>query len=215
MKTFVVIGLGRFGRSVAEELYELGHEVLAIDEQEDQVQAVADSVTHAVVGDAMDESVLRSLGVRNLDCAIVGIGSDITASIIITLTLKELGVREVIAKAMNSNHAKALEKIGADKVVFPEREMGLKLARSLSSSNILDFIELSDKFGIAEIEAPKVWRNKSIVELDIRARHSVNIIAVMENGNLSISPNAQYVIKPGDVLVMLGSNEDLGEIRNL
>ena len=150
MKTFVVIGLGRFGSAVATELSSLGHEVLAVDEREDHVQRGAEKVTHAVTGDARDPSVLRALGVRNYDCAVVAVGDDIGNSALITLNLKEIGVKRVICKAQSHVHRKVLEKIGADRVVFPEHEMGVKLAQGLSSSNVLNFIELSEDFGIAE-----------------------------------------------------------------
>ena len=148
MRTYVVIGLGRFGTAVATELCRLGHEVLAIDDSEDRVQSISSHVTHAVAGDARDPAVLRALGVRNYNCAIVAVADDVGNSALITMNLKEIGVRQVIAKAQSHVHQKVLQKIGADKVVFPEHEMGVKLAQNLSSSNILNFIELSDDFGI-------------------------------------------------------------------
>ena len=148
MKTFVVIGLGRFGVAVATELSALGHEVLALDGAEENVQKVADTVTHAVTGDARDPAVLRALGVRNYDCAIVAVGDDVGNSALITLNLKDLGVKQVICKAQSHVHRKVLEKIGADRVLFPEHEMGVKLAQGLSSSNVLNFIELSEDYGI-------------------------------------------------------------------
>ena len=156
MKTYVVIGLGRFGTAVAAELCKLGHEVLAIDGDEGRVQAIADHVTHAVTGDARDPAVLRALGVRNYDCAIVAVADDVGNSALITMNLKEIGVKQVIAKAQSHVHQKVLQKIGADRVVFPEHETGVKLAQNLSSSNILNFIELSDDFGIVELAAPKL-----------------------------------------------------------
>ena len=166
MKTFVVIGLGRFGNAVATELCTLGHEVLAIDADPEKVQKVVDLVTHAVTGDARDAAVLRALGVRNYDCAIVATGNDVGNSALITLNLKEMGLKHVVCKAQSHVHRKVLEKIGADRVVFPEYEMGLKLAQGLSSSNVLNFIELSVDFGIVELAVPKVWIGKSIRELD-------------------------------------------------
>ena len=182
MKTFVVIGLGRFGSAVATELSSLGHEVLALDDSEENVQKVADKVTHAVTGDARDPAVLRALGVRNYDCAVVAVGVDVGTSALITLNLKELGVRKVICKAQSHVHRKVLEKIGADRVVFPEHEMGVKLAQGLSSSNVLNFIELSDDFGIVETTVPRDWQGKSLMALDVRARYKVNIIAVRKKG---------------------------------
>ncbi|MFI3313190.1 MAG: TrkA family potassium uptake protein, partial [Eubacteriales bacterium] len=165
MKTYVVIGLGRFGQAVAKKLYDLGNEVMAIDASDENVQQMANFVTHAVVGDARDETVLKALGVRNYDCAVVAIGSDLAASILITLTLKEYGVPSVICKASSELNKKALERVGADRVVIPEREMATKLAQSLARSSILDFIELSNDYGILEFAAPKNWFGKSLRQL--------------------------------------------------
>ena len=217
MKTFVVIGLGRFGTAVATELCELGHEVLAIDAHEESVQQVADRVTHAVTGDARDPAVLRALGVRNYDCAIVAVGDDVGNSALITLNLKEIGLKRVICKAQSHVHRKVLEKIGADRVVFPEHEMGVKLAQGLSSSNVLNFIELSEDFGIVELEIPKSWQHRSIRDLDVRARYHVNIIAVRKGstGLLDVSPGADYVLEGKDAVVTLGRNEDINRLHDL
>ena len=217
MKTFVVIGLGRFGTAVATELSSLGHEVLALDDSEENVEKVADKVTHAVTGDARDPAVLRALGVRNYDCAIVAVGVDIGTSALVTLNLKELGVRRVICKAQSHVHRKVLEKIGADRVVFPEHEMGVKLAQGLSSSNVLNFIELSDDFGIVELEIPKSWQHRSIRDLDVRAKHHVNIIAVRKGstGTLEVAPGGDYVLESKDAVVTLGRNEDINRLHDL
>lgn len=217
MKTFVVIGLGRFGTAVATELCGLGHEVLAIDGREEEVQQVADRVTHAVAGDARDPAVLRALGVRNYDCAIVAVGDDVGNSALITLNLKEIGVKQVICKAQSHVHRKVLEKIGADRVLFPEHEMGVKLAQGLSCSNVLNFIELSDDFGIVELEVPKVWQHKTIKELDVRAKYHVNIIAVRKGGTggLDVSPGGDYVLEPKDAVVTLGRNDDINRLHDL
>lgn len=215
MKSYVVIGIGRFGEAVAAELYSLGHEVLAIDEREENIQRIAERVTHAVIGDAKDETVLRSLGVRNYDCAVVSIGSSISDSVMATLILKEMGVKEIICKAQSFVHMKLLQKIGADRVVFPEHDTGVKLAHNLSASNILNLIELSDQYSIAEISAPKHWFGKSIGELNIRARYGVNIIAVRGAGKdaVHISPSAEYEVKPGDELFAVGTHEALNIIQ--
>lgn len=217
MKTFVVIGLGRFGTAVAMELCELGHEVLAIDAAEENVMAVADRVTHAVTGDGRDPSVLRALGVRNYDCAVVAVGDDVGNSALITLNLKEMGVKEVICKAQSHVHRKVLEKIGADRVVFPEHEMGVKLAQGLSSSNVLNFIELSDDFGIVELGAPKSWVGKTIRDLDVRAKCHVNVIAIRKatDGELLVAPGGDYVVEPKDAVVTLGRNEDINRLHDL
>ena len=165
MKSYLVVGMGRFGSSVALRLQELGNEVLIMDENAENIQRLADHVTYAVVGDARDEEVLRSLGAQNFDCAIVAIGGDLAASILVTLNLKSLGVPQVICKAPNELHKRALEKVGADRVVIPEREMGIKLAQNLVSSSVLDYIELSPDCGIAEVRTPKPWVDKTLREL--------------------------------------------------
>ena len=215
MKTYIVIGLGRFGISVAMRLYELGNEVLAIDANEENIQQIANHVTHAVVGDARDEAVLRALGVGNYDCAIVAIGGDLAASILVTLTLKELGVPAVICKASNEVYKKALEKVGADRVVIPEREMALKLAQSLASSNVLDFIELSSDYGIAEVAAPNSWIGKSIRELNVRAKYGVTILCLKQGEQMGILPSADDVIAPDTAVVVLGSNDQIARMQKL
>ena len=215
MKTFVVIGLGRFGTAVAAELSALGHEVLAMDTHEEKVQAIADQVTHAVTADARDPAVLRALGVRNYDCAIVALGSDVGSSALITLNLKELGLGRVICKASSHVHRKVLEKIGADRVVFPEHEMGTKLAQGLSSSNVLNFIEFSEDYGIVELSVPKSWQGKTIRELDIRNAFRVNIIAVRKAGSpntLDVAPGADCRLAAGDSVVAVGRGEDLDRL---
>lgn len=217
MKTFVVIGLGRFGMAVAMELCELGCEVLAIDAREEPVQAIADQVTHSVCGDARDPGVLRALGVRNYDCAVVASGSDVGVSALITLNLKEMGIPKVICKAQSHTHRKVLEKIGADRVIFPEYETGVKLAQGLSSSNILNFIELSEDYGIVELQPPKNWWNKSLKELDVRNKYHVNVIAVRKPGTreLNVAPGADCVLEPGDAVVTLGRSEDIDKLHDL
>ena len=217
MKTFVVIGLGRFGTAVATELSALGHEVLALDDSEENGEKVADKVTHAVTGDARDPAVLRALGVRNYDCAIVAVGVDIGTSALVTLNLKELGVRRVICKAQSHVHRKVLEKIGADRVVFPEHEMGVKLAQGLSSSNVLNFIELSEDFGIVETAIPREWQGKTILALDVRAKYKVNIIAVRKKGveAFNVTPGPDTQMEAGDTVVAVGRTEDVNRLQDL
>ena len=154
---------------------------------------------------------------RNYDCAIVAVGDDVGNSALITLNLKELGVKKVICKAQSHVHRKVLEKIGADRVVFPEHEMGVKLAQGLSSSNVLNFIELSDDFGIVELEAPKSWQGHSIKALDVRAKYHVNIIAVRKGaqGNLDVAPGGDYVLEARDVVVTLGRNDDINRLHDI
>ena len=214
MKTFVVIGLGRFGTAVATELCALGHEVLAIDGDRESIQKIADSVTHAAAGDARDPAVLKALGVGNYDCAVVAVGGDVGNSTLITLNLKELGVKRVICKAQSHVHRKVLEKIGADRVVFPEHEMGVKLAHGLSGSNAINFIELSPDYGIVELKLPMEWKGRSLLELNVRAKYRVNIIAVRKkSGEMVVSPGGEYVLEEGDVVAALGSNEALSRLH--
>lgn len=217
MKTFLVIGLGRFGSSVATELCALGNEVLAVDTHEDLVQAAAANVTHAVTADARDPEVLRALAVRNFDCAVVAVGGEIGNSALITLNLKELGVKKVVCKASSHTHRKVLEKIGADRVVFPEHEMGNKLAHALSSSNVLNFIELSDDTSIVEVPVPDMWVGKSIRELDVRNTYGVNIIALRrgEKQKFVIAPGGDAALASDDVIVALGLDKNINAIQKL
>ncbi len=215
MKSFVIIGLGRFGTAIASELSALGHEVLAVDVDEERVQQVADHVTHAVTGDGRNIEVLRALGVRNFDCVVVAMGSDVGNSALITLNLKELGVKEVICKAQSHVHSRVLEKIGADRVVFPEYEMGVKLAQGLSSSNVLNFIELSEDYGILELSAPQSWQGKCLRELDVRNRHHVNVIAIRKNGELNVAPSPDRPLESGDQVVALGRYEDINLLHEV
>ena len=215
MKSYVVIGLGRFGSKVATELCALGCEALVMDTRADLVQQISNEVTQAVVADAQDPEVLKALGVRNFDCAIVAVGSDLASAVMATMNLKELGVPYVVCKAHDDTRRRVLEKLGADRVVIPEQENACRLARSLSSPNVLDYIELSEDYGIIEVPAPKTWHNKTLVELNVRAKLGVNIIAVRRNGRIDVSPSANYRIEPGDVLVVLGETHALEMVQKL
>lgn len=212
-RQFIIIGLGRFGSSIAKTLYALGNDVLAIDESEEIVQEISDTVTHAVQADATDENVLKSLGIRNFEVAVIAIGSDIQSSIMATLLIKEMGVKYVIAKAQNELHAKVLYKIGADRVVFPERDMGIRVAHNLFSSNILDYIELSPDYNIVELAALSKWEGKSLKELDLRSSYGINVMAIKRSGDINVSPGAEDTINRGDILVVIGSNEDVSRIE--
>ena len=214
-KQFVVIGLGRFGTSVAKTLYALGNDVLAIDSNEDMVQDISDSVTHSVQADATDENSLRSLGIRNFDVAVVTIGSELQASVMVTLLVKELGVKYIIAKANNELHAKVLYKIGADRVVLPERDMGVRVAHNLVSSNILDYIELSPDYSIAEIVSPKEWHGRNLKDLSMRANYGINVVAIKKDNDINVSPSAEDIIEPDDIVVAIGGAEELSRLENL
>lgn len=213
-KQYVVIGLGRFGTSVAETLYNLGNDVLVIDVDEERIQNIANSVTHAVQADATDEVALREVGVSNFDVAIVSIGSDIQASIMATILVKELGAKQVLAKATNAMHAKVLKKIGANKVVFPEKDMGVRVAHGLVFSNILEYIELSPDYSIAEFLCPETWYGKNLEELNIRSNYGINVVAIRRQDEVDVSPTATENIKQGDVIVAIGNIDDLQRLES-
>ncbi|RKD32531.1 potassium channel family protein [Thermohalobacter berrensis] len=213
MRQFVVIGCGRFGASVAKTLYSLGYDVLAIDKDEETIQEISDSVTHAVQADAVDENALKTLGIRNFDVAVVTIGSDVQASIMAALIAKDLGVTTVIAKAKSELHAKVLYKIGVDRVVFPERDMGVRVAHNLVSNNILDYIELAPDYSIVEIAALDEWSDKTLKELQLPHRYGINVMAIKRGKEINISPYADDEIKGGDILIVIGHNQDLRKLE--
>lgn len=215
MKSYVVVGLGRFGVEAAVRLCELGSEVLAIDTRADVIQQVSGSVTHAVVADARDKEVLRALGVADFDCAIVAIGDSLTDSVLATMNLLELGVPHLVCKAYDETHSQILRKLGAHQVLIPERDQAARLARSLSSPNVLDFIELSSDYGIVELPAPKSWHGKTLKELNVRAKLGVNIIAVKHGGEINVSPAADYCIDNEDIMVVLGDMIALEKVQKL
>ena len=215
MKYCVVIGLGRFGSEVARELCRQGCQVLAMDVNQELVSQIANDVTHAVVGDGQDKGVLRALGVREFDCGVIAIGDDLAASVLVTMNLKELGVAQVICKAHDETHRRVLEKLGADRVVIPEQEQGARLARSLSSRNVLDYIELSQEYGIIEIPVPGSWRDKSLKELNVRAALGLNILAIRRGGQINVSPGADFIFEQQDVVVVLGDSTALKKVEKL
>ncbi|KAB7669316.1 potassium channel family protein [Bacillus sp. B1-b2] len=208
-KAFAIIGLGRFGGSICKELTELGMEVMAIDKSEEKVNEYANLVSHAVVGNSVDESVLKSLGIRNFDHVIVAIGEDIQASILTTLMLKELGVSHITVKAQNDYHEKVLKKIGADAIVHPERDMGKRIAHNIVSNNVLDYLELSDEHSIVEIKASHKLDGRSILDLDIRARYGITIVAIKREQEIMVSPQATELIKENDILIVIGADSDI------
>ena len=215
MKSYIVIGLGRFGGEVARQLYALGNEVLAMDTDRELVQRISDEVTLAVVGDARDKDVLKAQGARNFDCAIVAIGDSLADSVLATMNLKELGIPKVVCKAHDDTYRQVLMKLGADQVVIPEQENAVRLAKSLASHNVLDYIELSEDYGIVELPLPKSWLNKSLLELNVRAKLGVNIIAVRRDGEFHVSPAAAYRFSEGDIVVVLGDTNALNAIQKL
>lgn len=211
-KQFVVIGLGRFGTSVAKTLYKLGHDVLAVDANEERVQDISEYVTHAIQTDVTDEENLKSLGINNFDVAIIGIGVDMQDSVMITLLAKEIGIKYVIAKANSELHAKILYKIGADKVIFPERDTGVRVAQDIVGSNILDYIELSSEYSLAEVMAINEWHDKTLEELHMRTKYGINVVAIKRKDDIDIAPSSQYKIIKGDVIVAIGKYKNLNKL---
>lgn len=209
LKSFVVIGCGRFGASVARTLYGLGNEVMVIDISEEAIREISEEATYAVRADAMDETVLKDLGLRNFDVAVIAIGSDIEASIMATLVVKELGIKKVIAKAQSELHRKVLDKIGADKVIFPERDMGIRVAHNLTSTNILDFIEVSPDYNIIELTSLKEWENKTLGQLKLATKHGLNVMAIKRGDKVTVSPSGEIMIEKDDVLVVIGNTADI------
>lgn len=212
-KSFAVIGLGRFGGSIVQELIQQGMDVLAIDIKEERVNEFLTIATHAVIGDTTDEKVLKSLGMSNFDHVVVAIGDDIQASILTTIILKELGVKDVTAKALSDYHEKVLVKIGADRVVHPERDMGKRLAYNMSSNNVLDYLELSDEHSIVEIVAKKPLAGNSIIGLDIRAKFGITIVAIKRGKDVVVSPMAGEIILENDILIVIGADADIARFQ--
>jgi len=212
MKQFIVLGLGRFGSAVATTLVELGHEVLGVDNDEEKVNDLKDKITQAVQADITEERALKELGVKNFDTAIVGIGSDLETSILVAMMLKEMGLKYIIAKAQNNLHAKVLEKIGVDKIVFPERDMGRRIASNLIIPNIKDYIELEPDYSIIEIKALPEFADNTLSELDLQSKYGINVLAIKRGNNFNISPRAKDVIKKDDFLIVIGETKKITKL---
>jgi trk system potassium uptake protein TrkA len=215
MKRVVVIGLGIFGFNIVKDLYENGFEVVAIDKNKEVIQKIRDFSTKAILADGTDKEVLESIGIQEDDVVIVSFGEDLAASTLITLHLKEMKVKHIIVKAPNEDHKHVLEKVGATEVIIPEREMADKVAKSLISPNVLDYIPLSDEYTICEIVPPPSFMGKSIAELHLRSKHHIEVIAVRETlpERLTMVPRADFVIKDSDVLVVIGKEKDVQKIK--
>lgn len=211
-KDFAVLGLGRFGFSLAKTLADMGNQVLAVDLDEERVQAVAGYVTQAVVADATEENAMRSIGIKNVDVAIISIG-ELQPSILATLMMQDLGIKFIVAKAVSDIHGKVLDKLGANRIVYPERDMGNRLAHSLISGNLVDFLELAPNYSIFEVLAKEQFFNKSLKDLDLRAKYGINIIAIKRKQGITVVPQADFQIMPGDILVAMGSNDKLTELE--
>ncbi|PWL43365.1 TrkA family potassium uptake protein [Christensenella sp. MSJ-20] len=211
MKQIAVLGLGRFGESLAMALMAMGNQVLGIDIDEDKVSAVEEELTHVAIADMTDANSLRSLGLSNLDVAVVCTG-DIQTSIMATVLLKDLGVQKVVSKAKNVLHEKILCKVGADQVVFPERDMGVRLAHGIADTNVIEFIELSSVYSLAEVFILPEWKGKTLMDADIRVNYGLNVVAIRRQGDIIVSPRASEVMQEGDVMVVIGKNADISNL---
>ncbi|WP_430786230.1 potassium channel family protein [Virgibacillus flavescens] len=212
-REFAVIGLGRFGGSICRELSEEGMHVLAIDNDEDKVNEFKNIASHAVIADSTDEATLKELGIKNIDHVIVAIGDNIQASILTTVVLTDLGIKKITVKAQNDYHEKILNKIGADQVVHPERDMGKRIAHNIISSNILDYLELSDDHSIVEVKVGEKMLGKTMIELDIRANYGCNVVAIKRGKEINVSPRADDTLREEDVLIVIGSDRDISRFE--
>lgn len=209
-KQFVVIGLGRFGGSVTRTLLSLGYEVMGIDKDEKRVQEYAPILSHVYQADSTDDQVMRELGIRNLDHAIVAIGENLQASILTTLILKDIGVKFVTAKATSDYHQRVLEGVGADHIVHPERDTGVRVAHQVTSKNMIEYLELSPEHSLVEMIAPPIFCGKTLKSLDFRAKYGCSVMAIRRKDNdLVVSPHADDHIYEGDMLVIIGKNSEI------
>ena len=217
MKKFAVIGLGKFGFHAAKALFEDGNEVIAIDTDRNKVQAIDPFATEAIILNAMDKEALRSLGLEEMDAVIVSTGTSTSISIMICLYLNELGVKRILAKALDPDHEKVLRRVGATDIIHPERDMALRISRSLSRPNMLDFIPLSAEFDLIQIEPPKEFVGVSLKNLNLRAKYEVHIIAIKKHypEDFVLVPSADYIIQATDTLIILGKSEDIKRIKVL
>ncbi len=211
---FIVLGLGKFGRGIVSTLVDAGMDVLAVDRDPEVVQEVAKIATHTVRADVRDLHALNALGLNNFDVVVVAMSSDTEASLISVMVAKEKGCKFVLAKASNKIQKDILEKVGADRVVFPEKEMGEKIAKSLMDSSIIDYINLSDKFSIAEVAPLKKWEGLTLIESNIRQKFDLNIVAIKRSSKIVVNPRPTETIENGDILVVIGDNADIRNLSN-
>lgn len=220
-KQFGVIGLGRFGSAMAMTLTELGHDVIGVDGDESRVQELADVITHALQIDATDEKALRAAGIQDVDVAVVSIGENIESSLLVVMQLRDLGIAMIVAKAVTPLHGRILEKLGVSRVIFPEREMAIRIAHSLVIPNVIDYIELSRDFSIVEVPAPDAFVGRTLKQLELRPKLGLTLIAIKRHSDeagaviTNIAPAADDTIRRGDILALLGSNERLNELHQL
>ena len=220
-RQFAVIGLGRFGSAMATTLAELGHEVIGVDGEPERVRRLSDVIDQAIELDATDERALKAAGIQSVDIAVVSIGENIESSLLVVMQLKELGIKTIVAKAVTPLHGRILEKLGVSRVIFPEREMAIRLAHSLVMPNVIDYIELSRDFSIVEIPAPDQFIGRSLKQLELRPRYGLTLIAIKRRGGpdrpveTTVAPSADETIKAGDSLSLLGKNERIAQLDAL
>ncbi|MDD2978941.1 MAG: TrkA family potassium uptake protein [Hespellia sp.] len=213
-KQYAVFGLGSFGRSVALTLESLGCDVVVVDKSLEKIQEIADSVAYAMRADVTDPEVLKTLGARNLDGAVVAVSDNLEASIMSIIVSKEMGIPHVVAKAKDDLQATVLQKVGADAIVYPERDMGTRLAKNLMSTAFADWIELSNDFSLVETEIPESWIGKSLIELRVRERFDVNVVSVIIDGRVKVTFDPQESLPAGTILILIGSNDTLERFQN-
>jgi len=216
MKQFLVVGLGNFGHYLASHLYQKGHDVMAIDTNSNLVQKIKNQVTQAIVADATDASVIQSLGIKDMDTAIVSIGSILSNSILAVLNLQEAGVRHIVAKAINEPHKRILEKLGVEEISFPEKDNAISMAERLDNPNLIDYLPFLEGYGIIELGVPKSFVGKTLKQINLTNRFGVQIVAIKEMvpENLQFIPKADFVLKGSDILILLGSEAGLEKLKN-
>lgn len=212
-KQYAVFGLGKFGESIALELENLGCEVVAVDKSMEKVQEISESVSYAMCANVEEPEVIKSLGARNLDGAVVAVAEDMETSIMATILSKEIGIPYVLAKAQNDLHATILRKVGADAILYPEKEMGRRVARNLMSGNFADWIELSPDYSIVELEIPESWIGKRLVDLQVREKFGINVVGIVEKGVMDVAVNPENILKEKSIIIVVGSNESLQNFK--
>ena len=212
MKSFCIIGLGKYGTALAETLSGNGKQVLVIDTDADKINAIADKVTAAVIGDPTNDAVFKAAGIENYDCAIICMTGNINDNVLLTMNLKELGIKKVVGRAINEGHKKVLQKIGADMIIFPEEDMGEKLGNLLSKDNLTDFIDFNG-YNIVELQIPREWVGKTLVDLQLRKRFNVNVIGLRTgNESLNVSPSPERAFREDDKISVIGTEKDIEKL---
>lgn len=213
MRNFVVIGCGRFGSTVAKRLYELGQDVMAVDKDEELINRIAPNVTTAVVCDVTDENAVKELGLSNFDVAIVSVAQNLEAEILAVLSCKEANIKKIVAKASNNRAGEILSRVGADKIIEPEKEMGHRLADILSGENIIDSIEFSKDYSIVEVEVDKNWIGKKLMDLKFREKYKCSILFIQREKEMFVNPSSDFIIEGDDLITVLGENKYINKIK--